>query len=292
MLAALPAFFVEAVFYLGSVFQETREWFQAIRPRRLQGVLLWVSALVPYLVFAIFAGTFETRAFEVIAALTAVLTFWYLALPRRAAYDVGFMVIAAAPVILRVFPRIYVSPDVHLRMDVLGHLMWIRMAIAALLIFREWNPGAFGFWPRAFEWRVGILYYFAAIVPIVLLALSLHDVRFEPARGEWWQIAGLGLGTFFGILWVVALGEDLLFRGVVQRAILDRWQSPAAAILVSAALFGSVHLWFSHFPNWQRAVVVTALGIACGLAYLQSRSVRASMVTHALVVTTWRVLFK
>ncbi len=292
MRGALPAFLVEAVFYLGSVFKETREWLQAIRPRRLQGLLLWLSALLPYLVFATATGTFEARAFEVIAALTGILTFWYLVLPRRAAYDLGFLAIAAAPVILRVFSRIYVSPDMHLRIDVLGHLMWIRLAVAALLIFREWNPGAFGFWPRAVEWRVGFLYYFAAIVPIVLLALSLHDVRFEPAQGEWWRIAGLALGTFFGILWVVALGEDLLFRGVIQRAILDRSQSPAAAILVSAALFGIVHLWFQHFPNWQRAVVVTALGIACGFAYWQSRSVRASMVTHALVVTTWRVLFK
>jgi predicted Abi (CAAX) family protease len=45
------------------------------------------------------------------------------------------------------------------------------------------------------------------------------------------------------------------------------------------------------FPNWRWASVVTLLGIACGIAYAKSGSVRAPMVTHAFVVTTWRLLF-
>lgn len=293
MRAALPAFLLEAVFYLGSVLEETRASVDTVRSRRLQALLLWSSALAPYLVFATVAGTWETHAFGVLAVLTGVLAYWYVVLPRRVAFDFGFLSIAAAPVLLHVFRRIYVSPsNDHFRVDILGHLMWIRLAIASLLLLRRWNPGAFGFWPRASEWRIGFGYYAAAILPIALLALWLHDVRFALADGPWWRVAGLGLGVFFGTLWVVALGEDLLFRGVIERALLDRWRSPAIGVMVSALLFGAVHLWFQHFPNWQRAVVVTALGVACGLAYWQSRSVRASMVTHALVVATWRVFFR
>jgi uncharacterized protein len=297
MNAALPAFLTEAVFYLGSIFAETRNWFRTAVPRRMQPPLLWLSALLPYLIFAFAAGTFQRNAFLLIALLSGLLAFWYRLTPRRPAYDAGFLAIAAAPVMLHVFPRIYLSPDPHLRVDVLGHLMWIRLAIAALLILREWNPGAFGFWPQAHEWRTGIVYYLGAILPIAFLALALHDVRFSPLEGEWWQVVAIGTGTFFGILWVVAIGEELFFRGVIERALLDGWRArwshgKAAAVLVSAVLFGLVHLWFHHFPNWQRALVATALGIACGLAYARSGSVRAPMVTHAFVVATWRVLFK
>jgi membrane protease YdiL (CAAX protease family) len=93
-------------------------------------------------------------------------------------------------------------------------------------------------------------------------------------------------------LWVVALGEELFFRGVIERALLNGWRSPVPAVLLSAILFGSAHLWFHEFPNWRRALIATLLGLGCGMAYLRNGSVRAPMVTHALVVTTWRVFFK
>ena len=73
--------------------------------------------------------------------------------------------------------------------------------------------------------------------PVILLALSLHDVRFELRAGPWWQVAGIGIGTFFGILWVVALSEELFFRGVIERAMLDR--SRTGAVLVSAVLYNT-----------------------------------------------------
>jgi membrane protease YdiL (CAAX protease family) len=290
MWAALPAFLVEAAFYLGSIFEETRDWLAQFRPARIQAVFLWLSALAPYLIFSVSAGTFDRNSFYLLAALTAVLSFWYALLPRRPAYDFGFLVVAAAPLVSRVFARIYRSPDEHLDADILGHLMWIRLGIAALLVMRGWNPGAFGFWPRLREWRIGAFYYLVSIVPVVLLALSLHDVRLELRTGPWWQVAGIGIGTFFGILWVVALSEELFFRGVIERAMLDR--SRTGAVLVSAVLYGSAHLWVHQFPNWRRAAVGTFLGVVFGIIYAQTGSVRAPMVTHALVVATWRVFFK
>jgi len=291
MTAALPAFLVEAFFYLASVFEETRARFKRIRLPRLKAALLWISALLPYSIFSLATGTFERNAFYLLALLCAVFAFWYVLLPRRVAYDVGFLVIAAAPIVTHVFRRIYRSPD-DIRVDILGHLMWIRLGIAALLILREWNPGAFGFWPRAREWRAGILWYFIFVIPIVALALGIHDVHFELVSGPWWRVAGIGIGTFFGILWVVALGEELFFRGVIERALLDTWRSTALAVAVSALLFGSVHLGFRQFPDWRRAVTTVLLGIALGIVYARTASVRASMVTHAFVVATWRMFFK
>lgn len=292
MSAALPAFLVEAVFYLGSGFEATRAWFSRIDSPRAQAGILWISALLPYLVFSFAAGTFQRNAFYLLAALCAVLSFWYVVLPRRFAYDAGFLVLAAAPVILRVFQRIYRSPDNHVAIQILGHLMWIRLGIAALLILRQWDPGAFSFWPKREEWKTGALYYLLVLVPIAALAMGLHDVRFAPLQGAWWRIAGIAIGTFFGILWVVALGEELFFRGVIERALLNSRAPPIVAVLVSALVFGSAHLWFHRFPDWRRALVAGVLGVACGLAYLRTGSVRAPMVTHAFVVATWRVFFR
>ncbi len=149
MTAAFPAFLVEAIFYLGSGFERTRSWFGRVRPRAAQAAILWISALLPFSIFSLGAGTFERNTFYLLCMLCAVLAFWYVVLPHRLAYDIGFLIVAAAPVILRVFQRIYVSPDDHIRVDILGHLMWIRLGIAALLILRAWDPGPFSFWPRS-----------------------------------------------------------------------------------------------------------------------------------------------
>ncbi|MBV8831129.1 MAG: CPBP family intramembrane metalloprotease [Acidobacteriaceae bacterium] len=292
MSALFPALVVEVPFYLAAGFVATRERFAALASRFAQGGALWASALMPYLVFSLVTGTFERNAFYLLAGLCAVLSFWHAVFPRRLAYDAGFLVIAAAPVVLRVFGRIYVSPTPQLHVDLLGHLMWIRVGALALLVMREWNPGGFSFWPHPREWRVGFALYVAFLLPIIAVAIALHDVQFAPPGSNWPIALATGAVTFFGILWVVAWSEELFFRGLIERAALNSWQSPAAAVAVSALLFGSVHLWFHQFPNWRRAIVATVLGVACGIAYWRSGSVRAPMVTHALVVTTWRLFFR
>jgi membrane protease YdiL (CAAX protease family) len=53
----------------------------------------------------------------------------------------------------------------------------------------------------------------------------------------------------------------------------------------------SVHLWFRTFPNWRLAILAAVAGVFYGAAFNRTKSIRASMVTHALVVTTWRVFF-
>ncbi len=289
--AVLPAFLLEALFYLTATFRSVREALVRTGSPRTEALALWGSAVLPYLVFSLATGTFRARAFYLLLGLTAVLSVWQAVLPRRLLYDLGFLVVAAAPIVARVFVRIYQSPDPTIHVDVLGHVMWLRVGIFALLGLRRWDPGSFGLWPAMHEWKAGVLWYLVAIVPIAVLALGLQDVHWAPLHKEPLVIAGITVGTFFGILWVVALGEELLFRGVIARAVLNASSSPVAAVVVSAILFGTAHLWFHAFPNWRRALVGTLLGVFCGMAYVKSRSVRVPMVTHALVVTTWRIFF-
>ena len=63
------------------------------------------------------------------------------------------------------------------------------------------------------------------------------------------------------------------------------------ALILTSILFGGVHLWFRHFPNWQWVIIAGTLGWFCGRARNQAGSIRAAMVTHTLVITTWRAFF-
>ena len=70
------------------------------------------------------------------------------------------------------------------------------------------------------------------------LALGIHAVRFaKPA--PLWLIAG----TFLGVLWVLALAEEFLFRGVLQPMIETAISNRAAALALTSAIFGLAHLY-------------------------------------------------
>jgi membrane protease YdiL (CAAX protease family) len=289
--AAFPAFALELAFFLAAMLETTRTQFAEWATPSIQAATLWMSGLIPYLVFSVLSGTFHLRDFALLAPLAGLLAFWNILLPQSVVSDVGFLALAAGPMISRVFPQIYDSPDPHLRIDFLGKAMWFRIGIVALLVLRRWDPGPFSLWPRLREWRIGAICYLLAVGPLCALALAIHAVRFSPLQADPLALTLTAVGTFFGILWGVALGEDLLFQGVVTRALVGSSKSWLAAIAVSAVLFGAVHLWVHGFPNWRWAAVVTVLGVVCGIAYAKSGSVRAPMVTHAFVVTTWRLLF-
>ncbi len=283
---------VETLFYLGSLFESSREWFASINGRLRKAAILWVSALLPYLIFSVAAGTITRNGFYLLALLSGIFAFWHAVTPRRLAYDAGFLVVAAAPLISKVFPRVYLTPDEHLKVGILGELMWIRLGLIALLVLREWDPGPLSLWPTRREWLIGVLWFGVVILPVCFAAIELHSYRFLPLHYSWWKIAGIAVLTFFGFFWVVSLGEELYFRGFIQRALQNTGLPPVVPVVVSAILYGSTHLWFRHFPDWPQAVIASILGIGCGLAYLQTGTIRASIVTHALTIVCWRILFK
>lgn len=288
--AILPACLVESFFYVSTLFEHTRSWFRDRGHTAGRFGALIVSAILPYLILTLGSGTFQVRAFVLLTFLVLVLAGWHLVLPRRVVYDAGFLAIAAAPVVVRAFGRIYPSFASHLKLDILGQLMWIRIAVVALLVFREWNPGPFGLWPKAREWKVGMFWFSVSIVPLACLAVAVNDVRFavpELVRG-----LELMVGTFFGFFWISGLGEELYFRGVIERALFSSTRQWPVAVVASALLFGSVHLWFHTFPDWQRAATASCLGLSCGAAYAQTGSIRASMVTHSMAVAVLKTFFR
>jgi membrane protease YdiL (CAAX protease family) len=80
----------------------------------------------------------------------------------------------------------------------------------------------------------------------------------------------------FGISCLAGLGEEMLFRGVVQDALagqLPWW----AALLAAGALFGLLH---AVTPAY--AVLAALMGVYLGWLYLYVGDLLAPVVTHAL----------
>jgi membrane protease YdiL (CAAX protease family) len=227
-----------------------------------------------------------------VIVLAAAAAWWFRALPAGRATDFGFVLLAASPILFKWFKVLYPDPSPRLDFAFMGQLMWIRVTALAVLNDRKPERVGFGFWPRGAEWRTGLL-YFAAILPAILAVNELvgfADIgwpRQSPGRA-----LALGAGTFFGILWVVALSEELIFRGLLQpwlqQVLRNRW----AGLLAASLLFGAVHLGFREFPNWRFSALAAVAGVGYGLAYERAGSIRASMVAHAALVTVWRLFFR
>jgi membrane protease YdiL (CAAX protease family) len=289
-LAVFPAFLLEITFYYGLGMERWRARLEKWPPAAI-GLALTLAAVAPYCAASLALRNFDVRSLGWLTLAAALVAFWYVVLPHRPLTDLAFVAFLVAMWLTNLVRGEYVNPHPKLRVDVLGQLMWIRTGALAMLTIRRVKGVGFGFWPKPREWTIG-LGYFAALLPVA--AAAAWEIGFTkphlPSQG-WERDIGVAVGTFFGVLWVVALGEEFFFRGLLQQWF-GRWlKSEWTGLLLASATFGAVHLWFRAFPNWRLAILAGIAGVFYGLAFRSARSIRASMVTHALTVTTWRLFF-
>jgi uncharacterized protein len=290
-LAVVPAFLVELAFYLVPGFPAVRKKFDALGPASLRAALLSVSAVLPYLMETFRTGSFSAIRFLELLAAILIAAFWYTWIPRGLPSDLLFLAFMAAVYLNKPFDGIYGHPAPHVALGILGQLMWIRLGLMAVLSLRLLEDARFGFVPSPEDWRVGVQHYLYFLPVGAALGYWERFARFHLQPMEWWKFPLVLLATFFGILWVVALAEEFFFRAFLQQVLARSLHSETFALLAASVLFGLAHLPFRKFPNWRVAIIAGVLGLFCGLALIKARSVKASMVTHALVVTTWRMFF-
>ncbi|OOG52611.1 hypothetical protein B0E47_15060 [Rhodanobacter sp. B05] len=181
----------------------------------------------------------------------------------------------------------------------------LTLAVAAipilLLTRRRWprlwpvgRPPGFGFAAPATS-----RYLLLAVVVGVLATMLGGWLTDWLAHGQTvtQNIEQLGKSTSLGwriplALMAVSLGplvEELLFRGVLLSALLQRWGS-ATAILLSSLLFALMHL---PGLNWQVFAVPNLLLLALALAWLRlrSESIWPSVLAHGtynlMAVVAW-----
>ncbi len=87
-----------------------------------------------------------------------------------------------------------------------------------------------------------------------------------------------GIGSLFYMLLVIAIvpavGEELLFRGVLQKIFINWFKKPHLAIWVTAILFSALHMqFFGFFPRM-------LLGVMFGYIFYWSKSLWLPILGH------------
>jgi len=203
-MAVLPAFLVELAFYLVIGFPAVRKAFDGLGSKAFRATLLTASAIIPYVIESTLLGTFQITSLLLLLAMAAAASFWYVWIRRGLPADLLFLVLLGAIYLSKSFDHIYGRPMPHVALGILGQLMWIRLAIMAILSLRSVEEDTrFGFVPTAREWGVGALHYLYFLPVGVALGYLLRFTSFHLPGFEWWKIVLLAIGTFLGFLWVV-----------------------------------------------------------------------------------------
>ena len=78
---------------------------------------------------------------------------------------------------------------------------------------------------------------------------------------------------------VVAVGEEILFRGIVFRMIDERWGT-VVALIVSALIFGFVHITNDNATVWSSIAIAVEAGLLLGAAYKWSGTLWVPIGIH------------
>lgn len=124
----------------------------------------------------------------------------------------------------------------------------------------------------------------ALLLPVGLATDFIHNFGIP----HWHRPVVLALGIFF----TIALPEELVFRGILQNLLSEKFPLPVS-IVISAGLFGMTH-WNngSQLWDWRYLSLASVAGVGYGISYAWSRKLIVPIIVHTLIDTTWVAFFK
>jgi membrane protease YdiL (CAAX protease family) len=123
-----------------------------------------------------------------------------------------------------------------------------------------------------------------ATLPLLLALAWLVQSRWPPLARLTEIVARLVTDVFAGASWLelgvisllAGIGEELMFRGLVQDLIASAW-GPWAGLLLASLLFG-----LAHPISVTYAIVAAMMGLYLGCLYVSSGNLLVPIITHAL----------
>jgi membrane protease YdiL (CAAX protease family) len=167
------------------------------------------------------------------------------------------------------------------------HLALILMFLYLITLAGRLPDLGFTFELKRTDWlETGINFALFAVIAIPF-GLLTGFIKPSTAWPSLIEIAGRGLAIFF----LVALPEEILFRGTIHRYLerVLRW-APRLTLILSSIIFGASHL--NNPPNVGYYFILASIaGWFYGRTYLRTGKMVPAAIVHLMVDWTWGVLF-
>lgn len=200
--------------------------------------------------------------------------------------DYATVLVIWLPVEFRWMYRLFPYPPVLTH--TLTILLALSTAVASFVLLRRLEGVGYAVdWRPVYGWQFVLNFVLFAAIAIPM-GLKIHFLAWDPTFA---RVRSLPLFAP-GILLFTAWPEEFLFRGVLQnllaRSLKNRW----AGLIIASAIFGLSHILHAPYPNWKYVLLATFAGLFYGHAWMKTGSLLPGALVHALVDTSWHVLFR
>ena len=136
-------------------------------------------------------------------------------------------------------------------------------------------------------WR-GLRNFFLFAPVAIPIGLVTGFITISGRQFSGWQVLLSALGIFF----LIAIPEELLFRGIIQNFLDKTLRKPLFALIITSLIFGASHLNNGPRADWRYFLLASLAGLFYGNAYQRTRGLMAPAFVHTLVDTVWRAFFR
>jgi membrane protease YdiL (CAAX protease family) len=265
------------------------QWARRVGSHR--GVLIAVAPFLAYLIYILGTNSFAWWRVAIAAAYTLgpVLLVISAVRPKPGALqDYLAMIAIFLPLKLRWLNGLWPYPSARIGY-VATVLLAINVALVTFLFVRQLDGIGYNIvWGG--DPAVSVVIHFALLGAILIpLGTALHFIKFDPTVAHWTSLPADAIGIFLLTAWP----EELLFRGLLQNSLSRTLSSATGGWIAASVIFGLAHITNNRvFPNWRYALLATIAGIFYGRTWRKTGSIFPAAIVHALVDTTWHLLFR
>jgi len=272
--------------------RDVRTWVTARAVERGLNPWLFLSAImVLYLVYARGTNSFQVLPFLKLAAyvlLPAALLLTIREPEQRLLWQDVLVILALwLPLDFRWMRDVWAWPSYSLAYS-MNSLLATGLAVFLFVCVRRLEGVGYRCHFETQDGWIGLrnfLLFAPVAIPIGLVTgfITISSRQVAP-----WELLLSALGIFF----LIAIPEELLFRGIIQNFLEKSFPKPAFALIVTSLIFGAAHLNNGPRPDWRYFLLATLAGLFYGNAYRRTRGLLAPAIVHTLVDTVWRAFFR
>jgi membrane protease YdiL (CAAX protease family) len=162
-----------------------------------------------------------------------------------------------------------------------NHLVAIVMGLYCFLVLDPLEGIGYTFRLCRRDWKSACTTSIVYLIAAVPIGLFTGFVAWHPRpNSENLLVAPLH------IYLAIAVPEELLFRGVIQNALVRRF-GIRFGLAAASTVFGLAHL-----PDLRYVLLASLAGVAYGWVFWRTERITASAITHAAIDWIWRLAFQ